>query len=340
MNNIATIAVQMRLCLAVLLMGSAAAINAARAQDQPLLIGAGSTFAAPLYERWAQEFYEQTGTRINYYPIGSTGGIRRITAHEFDFGASDAPMTDTEMRAAPGILHIPTVAGAVTVAYHIPGVGPGIHLTSNVIASIFQGQITRWNDARIIKFNPGTAFPDLPIVTVHRSDGSGTTNIFTTYLSEASPTWNKAVGAGKSVHWPIGLAGHGNQGVAEILQDKVGGIGYLELSFAVQDNIPYAAVQNAKGRFIYPSVQSTTVAAEGVTLPSDFRKTITNTTTADGYPITGFTFILVYPDTKPGVKDFLIWALTDGQKNVSDLFYAPLPANVEKRALAAVTALK
>lgn len=258
------------------------------------------TFAAPLYLRWAQEYHDKTGVRVNHYAIGSTGGIRQITARAFDFGASDAPMTDQELRAAPGILHIPTVAGAVVVAYHVPGVGPGIHLTSEVIANIFLGKITNWNDPRITSFSPGTKFPDLPIVTVHRSDGSGTTNVFTTYLSQISPTWKREQGAGKSVHWRIGLAGKGNQGVSDILQDQAGGIDYVELAFAVHNVLPYASVCNLKGQFIYSNLTSTAAAVAGAMLPSDFRMTVTNTSARNGYQISGTTMKKLDPnDLKP-----------------------------------------
>ena len=306
----------------------------AQAQD---LNAAGATFPAPLYQQWFQEYKAATGVQINYQAIGSGGGIKDITGHVVDFGASDAPMNADELRGAPGILHIPTVAGPVCISYNVPGVGSGIRLTGDVVADIFLGQITKWNDSRITRLNPGTNFPNLNISTAHRSDGSGTTNIFTTYLSEISPSWKSSVGAGKSVHWPVGLGGKGNQGVAQLVRQNEGGIGYIELNYAVKNVIPYAAIRNAKGKFIYPSVETTTAAASGVTLPPDFRKVITNTESPGGYPITGFTFLLVYrTGTKPEVKKFLNWMLTTGQKDAPSLQYAPLPANVDKRSLAAV----
>lgn len=304
------------------------------------LTGAGATFPAPLYQKWFQEYAAKTGVQINYQAIGSGGGIKNITAHSVDFGASDAPMNAQELAAAPGIVHIPTVAGAVVVAYNIPGIGPGIHLTPDVIADIFLGKITRWNDPRIAKLSPGTNFPSVAIAPFHRSDGSGTTNIFTTYLSEVSGDWKSSVGAGKSVRWLKGLGGKGNPGVAALIQQTEGGVGYIELAYAVQNKIFYAAVRNAKGKFIYPNVESTTQAVEGVKLPADFRKVAVNTSDPQGYPITGFTFLLVYKDTKPAVKQFLLWALTDGQKDADGLLYAKLPPAVQKRALAAVNALK
>ena len=303
------------------------------------LNGAGATFPAPLYQKWVTEYNQDKHVQINYQPIGSGGGIKNITAHSVDFGASDAPMNAAELAAAPGILHIPTVAGAVTVAYNIPGVGPGIHLTGDVIADIFLGKIANWNDPRITRLSPGTKFPNLGIAPFHRSDGSGTTNAFTTYLSQISPDWKNGPGAGKSVRWVKGLGGKGNPGVAALIKQTEGGIGYIELAYAVQNVISYAAVRNASGKFVYPSVESTTLAAEGSTLPPDFRKVITNTSAPGGYPITAFTFLLVYPNAKPELKSFLEWALTTGQKDAAGLYYAPLPANVQKRALAVVDRL-
>lgn len=324
------------------IIGAAAMLVSAAHADS--LNGAGATFPQPIYQRWFQEYKDKTGVEINYQGIGSGGGIKNITAKSVDFGASDAPMSDAELALAPGIIHIPTVAGAVVVAYN-NGVGPGIHLSGDVVADIFAGKITRWDDPRITKLSPGTKFPSTPITPFHRSDGSGTTNIFTTYLSEVSGDWNDSVGHGKSVKWPKGLGGKGNPGVAALVQQTDGGIGYIELAYAVKNNIPYAAVRNAKGNFIYPTVDATTAAAAGSTLPADFRKVITNTSAPQGYPITGFTFLLVYRDgSSPAVKDFLKWMLTEGQENVSDkdkdLLYAPLPDNVRKRAMAAVDSMK
>ncbi len=318
---------------------SLAVLGGASAQAQ--INAAGATFPAPLYLKWFQEYHGAKGVEINYQAIGSGGGIKDITAHAVDFGASDAPMNAAELSAAPGILHIPTVAGPVCISYNVPGVGTGIHLTGPVIADIFLGKITKWNDSRITSLNPGTKFPGIGIFTAHRSDGSGTTNIMTTYLSEVSPEWKDQVGAGKSVHWPHGLGGKGNQGVAQLIKQNEGGIGYIELNYAVTNGIPYAAVRNMKGRFINPSVETTTIAASGVSMPPDFRKVITNTTSAGGYPITGFTFLLVYRNgTKPAVKSFLEWMLTTGQKDAPAMQYAPLPENIQRRALAAVASIR
>ena len=304
------------------------------------LNGAGATFPAPLYQQWFQKYKTKTGVAINYQPIGSGGGIKNITAKAVDFGASDAPMNEAEMQAAPGILHVPTVAGAVCVSYNVPGVPPHIHLTGTVIAAIYLGTVKTWNDPAISALNPGTTLPATPIVACHRSDGSGTTNIFTNYLSEISPAWKTSVGAGKSVKWPNGLGGKGNAGIAQLLQQNAGSIGYIELADAVQNKINFADVQNAKGNFIAPSVEATTAAASGVILPADFRKVITNTSASKGYPITGFTFLLVYPNSKPELKQFLLWAMADGQKDAAGLNYAPLPPAIQQKAVAEINGMK
>ncbi len=303
--------------------------------------GVGSTFAGPLYQRWAQEYQAKTGVQINYQPLGSGAGITYITARYTDFGASDDPMYDSEIRAAPGIVHIPIVAGTVVIAYNIPGVGPGIRLTGDVVSDIFLGKITNWSDPRITGLNPGTRFPNLSIAPLHRSDSSGTTSIFTHYLAEVAPDWKQEVGAGRALHWPCGVSLRGNRGVATGIQQQLGGIGYIELAFAIQDTIFYAAIRNAKGEFIYPNIQSAQAAIAASPLPPDFRKVVVNTPAKDGYPLTGFTYILVFrDDTKPALKQFLLWALTDGQKEAAGLQYVPLPANIQKRALAAVASLK
>jgi phosphate transport system substrate-binding protein len=324
---------------AVLAALSLVVLGGAAAQAQ--VNGAGATFPAPLYLKWFQEYHQGGGPAVNYQAIGSGGGIKNITAHAVDFGASDAPMNAAEMSAAPGILHIPTVAGAVVVAYNVPGVGPGIQLTPTVIADIFLGKITKWNDPAITKLSRGTKFPAIDIRTTHRSDGSGTTNIFTTYLAETSADWANSVGAGKSVHWPNGLGNKGNQGVAQYIKTNEGGIGYIELNYAATNVIPYAAVRNARGKGVYPTVESTTLAVDAVPLPADFRKVVVNTSAPGGYPITGFTYLLVYRNgTKPEVKKMLQWMLTTGQKDAAPLYYAPLPSGVRQRALAAVASIR
>ena len=303
--------------------------------------GVGSTFAAPLYHRWAQEYLEKTGVGINYQALGSGAGITFIRARYSDFGASDDPMHDSEMRDSPGIVHVPTAAGTVVLAYNVPGVGPGIRLAGDVVADIFLGKITNWSDPRITGLNPGTRFPNLTIATCHRSDSSGTTSIFTHFLAEVSPTWKQQVGAGRALKWPVGDAMKGNLGVATAIQQQEGGIGYIELAFAIQKSIFYAAVRNPKGQFIYPTIRSAEAAIAASPLPPDFRRVVVNSPAKDGYPLTGFTYILVYREgTKPALKGFLIWALTEGQKDAAGLEYVPLPTSVQKQALALVNSLK
>ncbi len=324
---------------AALLAGLAAAALSAPAQAQ--INGAGATFPAPLYLKWFQEYQAQGGPAVNYQAIGSGGGIKNITAHAVDFGASDAPMNGAELRAAPGILHIPTVAGAVVIAYNVPGIGPGLRFTPGVIADIFLGKITRWNDPAIARLNPGSKLPGIGIFTAHRSDGSGTTNIFTTFLGETSGEWQGSVGMGKSVHWPVGLGGKGNQGVAQLIKQNEGGIGYIELAYAVTNSISYGLVRNARGKFIYPTVEDTSEAVDGVAMPADFRKVAVNTSAPNGYPITGFTFILVYKNgTRPEVKRLLEWCLTTGQRDAAGAYYAPLPPGIRRRALAALATVR
>lgn len=305
-----------------------------------VLNGAGATFPALLYQQWFAEYAKATGVRINYQPIGSGGGIKNIAANTINFGASDAPMTDKELREAPGILHIPTVAGAVCIAYNTPDVPPNLKLTGTVIAKMYLGKITRWNDPQIAALNPGAALPATALTPFHRSDGSGTTNIFTRYLAAVSPAWKRQVGAGKSVKWPLGLGGNGNAGVAQLIQQNPGGIGYIELAYAVRNKIPIAAVRNASGNYITPSVKSTTAAVAGVAMPADFRIVPVNTSAPQGYPITGFTFLLVYPNADPQFKSFLNWAVTTGQKDAPSLYYAPLPANIRQKVLAEVSKIK
>jgi phosphate transport system substrate-binding protein len=318
--------------------GLTALAGAAQAQQ---INGAGGTFPAPIYNKWFQEYGQAHGLQINYAAIGSGGGIKAITGHTVDFGASDAPMTDAQLAAAPGILHIPTVAGAVVLGYNIPGVSNGVRFTPQVIAGIFSGRITRWNDPEITRINPGTTFPDLGILPCHRSDGSGTTNIFTTYLSDVDGDWATNIGHGTAVRWPVGLGGKGNAGVAQLIKNNSGGIGYIELAYAVTNNIPYGPVRNRSGKYIYPDVHDTSLAVSGVNMPADFRKVAVNTSNPAGYPITGFTFILLYRNgTKPDVKQLFQWCLTDGQGEVESLSYAPLPENIRSRALALLATVR
>jgi phosphate transport system substrate-binding protein len=303
------------------------------------LTGAGATFPYPLYSKWFSEYASSKGVKINYQSIGSGGGIRQLSEGTVDFGASDSPMSDEELAKAKGgpILHIPTALGAVVITYNLPTLSAPVSLTPQVIADIFAGRITKWSDARITSINPSVTLPSSDILVVHRSDGSGTTYIFTDYLSKAVPAWNKSVGMGKEVKWPTGLGAKGNEGVAGQVKQTPGAIGYVELAYANQNRLPTAAIKNKTGKFVLPSVAAVTAAAGGVaqTLPAntDYRISIVDAPGADSYPISSFTWILVYQrqtDAAKGKKlvDFLEWALTDGEADAAPLDYAPLPAKI------------
>lgn len=298
------------------------------------LNGAGATFPYPLYSLWFDTYRSvNPQVQINYQAIGSGGGIRQITAQTVDFGGSDAALSDEQLAAAPGeLLHIPTVIGSVAIVYNLQGVETGLKLTPEVVSGIYLGEITRWNDERIAQLNPSVELPDLAIAVVRRSDGSGTTNIFTNYLSEISPEWRDTVGAGTSVAWPVGLGGQGNAGVAGLVRQIPGGIGYVEIAYALQNDMTYAALQNQSGRFILPTVEATSLAANKP-MPEDLRAIIVNTPDPNGYPIAGFTWLLVYKEQQDAQKgqalvDFLWWAVHEGQELAPQLEYAPLPANV------------
>ncbi len=303
------------------------------------LTGAGATFPYPLYSKWFSDYAKVTGVRINYQSIGSGGGIRQLSEGTVDFGASDSPMSDEEMAKAKGgsILHVPTVLGADVITYNLPGVTTALKFTPDAIADIFMGRIKKWNDARVATLNPGVALPSQDILVVHRSDGSGTTYIFTDYLTTAVPAWKTAVGKGKEVKWPVGLGAKGNEGVAGQVKQTPGAIGYVELAYAKQNNLPVAAIRNRAGQFVVASVPAVTAAAEGAAkaLPpnTDYRISIVDAPGADSYPISSFTWILVYQRQKDAVKgkklvDFLNWALTNGEAQASALDYAPLPSEM------------
>jgi phosphate transport system substrate-binding protein len=309
------------------------------------LTGAGATFPYPIYSKWFADYAKQTGVKINYQSIGSGGGIRQLSEQTVDFGASDSPMSDDEMSKAKGgaVLHIPTVLGAVVITYNIPGLSAPLNLTSSAIADIFSGRVTKWSDTRIASINPGVKLPSTDILVVHRSDGSGTTFIFTDYLSKAVPTWNSSVGKGKEVKWPTGLGAKGNEGVAGQIKQTPGAIGYVELAYAKQNNLPFAAITNKAGKNILASVPAVTAAAAGAaqTLPAntDYRISIVDAPGADSYPISSFTWILVYQQQRDAAKgkklvDFLNWALTTGESEASSLDYAPLPAGMAAKVKA------
>jgi phosphate transport system substrate-binding protein len=305
------------------------------AQD---LNGAGATFPYPIYSKWFADYATSTGVKINYQSIGSGGGIRQLTEGTVDFGASDAPMSDAEMaKLKAPVLHFPTVLGAVVITYNIPGVTKAIRLTGPVVADIFAGKITKWNDDKIASLNKGLRLPSSDILVVHRSDGSGTTYIFSDYLSSVSPSWAQAPGRGKELAWPVGLGGKGNEGVAGQVKQTPGAIGYVELAYAKQNSLPFADLQNANGDFVTPTIESVTTAAAAAAakLPAntDYRISIVNAAGKGAYPISSFTFLLVYqtqPDAAKGKKlvDFLRWYLRNGERTAASLDYAPLPASM------------
>jgi phosphate transport system substrate-binding protein len=311
---------------------------------QTTLNGAGATFPNPMYSKWFSEYHNaHPDIQINYQPIGSGGGIRQVLAGTVDFGASDGPMSDEQLsQSKVKILHVPTVLGAVVPAYNIPGITGEVKFTPEALAGIFLGKVTNWNDKAIASVNPEYKFPDQPIVVVHRSDGSGTTYIFTDYLSKISPEWAGSAGKGTSVKWPVGLGGKGNEGVAGVVRQMQGAIGYVELIYAVQNKISYGSVKNAAGSFVKASLDSVTAAAGSMkTMPADFRVSITNAPGKDAYPIASFTWLLIPVQSKDAAKgkiiaDFLNWMVDDGQKMTAALTYAPLPDSVAQKVKAEI----
>lgn len=331
-----------RLCLMCTVLMLVAAASA-----QTRLNGAGATFPYPMYSKWFSEYNKlHPDVQINYQSIGSGGGIRQVTTGTVDFGATDGPMTNEQLSQVKGkIYHIPTVLGAVVPAYNVKGVNQGLKFSGATLANIFLGRITSWNDGAIAKDNPGVNLPGTAIVIVHRSDGSGTTYCFTDYLSKISPDWSGQVGRGTSVRWPVGLGAKGNEGVAGMVKQMDGSIGYIELIYAEQNKIPFGSVKNAAGKFIKASLQSTTAAAAAAKMPEDFRVSITNSPGAEAYPISTFTWLLVPARNPDATKqktlvDFLTWMVNDGQKLTEQLTYAPLPAGVATKVKAAIAQLK
>jgi len=328
------------------------ALGALPAVGQTTLNGAGATFPNPMYSKWFSEYHKvHSDIQINYQPIGSGGGIRQVTEGTVDFGASDMPMTDDQLKAAEAklktkVLNIPTVLGAVVPAYNIPGVSGEVKFTPEILAGIFLGRISNWNDPAIAKVNPDLKFPNQDIVVVHRSDGSGTTFIWTDYLSKISPDWKSQVGADTSVKWPKGLGGKGNDGVAGSIRQLPGSIGYVELIYALQNKIPYGSVRNSAGVFLKASLEGVTAAAASAPkMPADFRVSITNPPGKDAYPICSFTWLLIPQQSKDQAKgkilaDFLNWMVADGQKMTSALTYAPLPDNVAAKVKDAIKQVK
>ncbi len=301
------------------------------------LTGAGATFPYPIYSKWFSDYAQKTGVKINYQSIGSGGGIRQLSEQTVDFGASDSPMSDQELASAKGgpVLHFPTVMGAVVITYNVPGLIRPLNVSGDLIADIFSGKITKWNDARIVAQNRGVSLPNSDILVVHRSDGSGTTYIFSDYLTSVSPSWSASLGKGKEIKWPVGLGGKGNEGVAGQVKQTPGSIGYVELAYAKQNSLAYANVRNAAGRYVTPTIASVTAAAAGMKLPknTDYRVSIVNAPGKESYPISSMTWILAYQNQTDGVKgtklrNFLRWAYKDGEKAAASLDYAPLPASM------------
>ncbi|HSQ25214.1 MAG TPA: phosphate ABC transporter substrate-binding protein PstS [Pyrinomonadaceae bacterium] len=305
------------------------------------LQGAGATFPNPLYQKWISEYGKlNPSIKIDYQSIGSGGGIKQIQARTVDFGASDSPMKDEDLKAAPGpILHVPTVLGAVVITYNLPGVMQPLRFAPDVVADIFLGKIKKWSDPRIKADNSGATIPDIEITVVHRSDGSGTSAVFTDYLSKVNAEWKERVGSGTSPNWPVGIGGKGNEGVTGQVKQTPNTIGYVELAYAVQNKLPVALIKNKSSNFIEPTIDSVTAAAAGAiaNTPEDLRVSITDAPGPTAYPISSYTYILVYkeqPDVTKGkaVVDFLWWGLHDGEKFAKDLLYAPLPDEIVKRA--------
>jgi len=318
----------------------------ATASAQMMINGAGATFPYPIYSKWFDEYAKvDPSVRFNYQSIGSGGGQKQILAQTVDFGASDGPMSDENLGKAPGkILHIPTVAGAVVLTYNLAG-NPALKLDGDTVAGIFLGQIKKWNDPKLTALNSDAKLPDQEIVVVHRSDGSGTTFIFTDYLSKVSGEWKEKVGNNTSVNWPAGIGGKGNEGVSGQVKQTPGAIGYVELIYATQNKMPYAEVKNTAGEFVKPSLESITAALSTGDIPEDFRFSITNAPGKDAYPICGATWLLVYEQQKDAAKgkklvEFLKWAAKDGEKMAKDLQYAPLPDTLQQRVLKRIDEIK
>ncbi len=331
-----------RKLLAGLLLSGIASVASA----QMTINGAGATFPYPIYSKWFDAYAKvDPSVRFNYQSIGSGGGQKQILAETVDFGASDGPMTDDNLAKAPGkLLHIPTVAGAVVITYNLPG-SPALKLDGPTLADIYLGKITKWNDPRIAAMNSGAALPNDDIVVCHRSDGSGTTFIFTDYLSKVSPEWKTKVGNNTSVNWPAGLGGKGNEGVSGQVKQTPNSIGYVELIYAVQNKMPYAELKNAAGELVKPTLESITAALATAEIPDDFRFSITNAPGKDAYPIAGTTWLLVYQQQKDHAKgeklvQFLKWAEKDGEAMAKDLNYAPLPEALQKRVLDRINEIK
>ena len=312
------------------------------------LQGAGATFPNPLYQKWLSEYSKQhSNVQIDYQSVGSGAGIKQIQAQTIDFGASDVPMKDEDLKSAPGeIVHIPTVLGAVVITYNLTGINQPLKFSGEVIADIFLGKIKKWNDPKIAADNAGVTLPATDITVVHRSDGSGTSGVFTDYLAKISPEWKEKVGSGPSPSWPVGLGGKGNEGVTGQIKSTPNTLGYVELVYAIQNKLPVAQIKNGSGSFVAPSIDAVTAAAAASAgnTPDDLRVSITNASGASAYPISSYTYILLYKNQKDAAKgkavvDFVWWGIHDGEGFAKDLQYAPLPADIVKRAEAKLNSI-
>jgi len=339
----------MKLTRTLLAVAVATTLVAAASAQRLQINGAGATFPAPIYTKWFSEYNKlHSNVEINYQPLGSGAGIRQVTNQTVFFGASDGPMTNEQLLAAPGkLLHVPTVLGAVVPVYNIPGAKAELKFTGQVLADVFLGKITKWNDAALTKLNPGVNLPGTDITVVHRSDASGTSYIWADYLAKVSPEWKMRVGVATAVNWPTGVGGKGSEGVTGVVTQTPGSISYVELVYALQNKISYGSVQNMAGEFTKGTVQSVTAAAAAAAaqMPADFRVSITNAPGKGVYPISSFTWLLLYENPKDKTQskamvDFVKWALTDGQKYCADLGYASLPEGVVKLEIAALAKIK
>ena len=334
--------------MAILLVVAACATLVA-AEGQVLLNAAGATFPYPIYSKWFDVYHTaHSSVQINYQSIGSGGGIRQLLDKTVDFGASDGPMNDDQLKqASVPILHFPTVLGAAIPAYNVSGVQGDLNFTPEALSGIFLGTITKWNDPAIVSANPGVKLPGDDIVVVHRSDGSGTSYIWTDYLSKVSPEWQTKVGKGTSVNWPVGLGGKGNEGVSALVQQTPGAVGYVELIYAIQNHMPYGKVKNSSGAFVKADLASVSAAAAAAAknMPDDFRVSITNPEGKAAYPIASFTWLLIPskfsdPAKRDVVKDFLKWMMTDGQQYCENLSYAKLPKEVVAKEMKAIAQIQ
>jgi phosphate transport system substrate-binding protein len=331
-----------------LLLVAALSMFAATAGFAQKINGAGATFPYPIYSKWFSEYSAaHQGVQINYQSIGSGGGIRQVTSGTVDFGASDNPMTDEQLsQSKVKVLHIPTVIGAVVPIYNLPGVGQGLKFAPDVLADIYLGKISNWSDTRIAKDNPGVKLPNQEIFVVHRSDGSGTTYIFTDYLSKVSNDWKGGPGKGGAVNWPKGIGGKGNEAIAGMVRQMPGAVGYVELIYALQNKIPFGSIRNASGNWVVGSIEGVTEAAASLkSMPADYRVSITNAPGKNSYPISSFTWLLVpvkAQDAAKGkvIKDFLEWVLDHGQSEAAGLYYAPLPKTVADKVRGTVSSLQ